>query len=172
MWMWMVDVDVDVIVDEEGGRRRVQPARPQVLGGCTETIGQSRRPERGTPAAQNNISKKCSVTCRRQLSHIPNLVGLEGSLTSLAAAMASHEKLHRSQVRPIAVWETRRRVRPKSHGCSPRDLCSRSSGACNKSTLVRLGFCCESKAQQLHHATSRQTSSTHASTVAPTLGDK
>lgn len=63
-----------------------------------------------------------SVTCRRQLSHIPNLAGLEGSLTSLAAAMASHEELYRSQVRPIAGIKTRRRVRPESHGCSPRGL--------------------------------------------------
>ena len=40
--------------------------------------------------------------------------------------MASHEKLYRSQVRPIASRETRRRMRPKSRWCSPRRLCCRS----------------------------------------------
>lgn len=117
----------DVVVDEDGGRRRVEAARLQVLSGCTEAAGRSRQAKRGAWAAQKNTGKKCSVTCRRQLSHIPNLAGLQ-RLSNIACcrAMASHVKLYRSQVRPIAIRETRTRVRPKSRWCSPRRLCCRS----------------------------------------------
>jgi hypothetical protein len=159
------------MADEDGGgRRHFQSARPQVLSGCT---GQSQQPKPAAWAAQNNTSKKCSVTCRRQLSHLSNLPGREGSLTSLAAAMASHEELYRSQVRPIAVRETRRRVRPKSYWCSPRELCSRSPQACNKEEELALwhGLAASHVAReskgQWHYAT-RPHLPTHTNIVAPT----